>query len=171
MRKYARKVHIIKEIGEDKMFSRMPRLSAVRARRAALVGIIYHTCLPLFTHLKAPREAMMSVVRCQLASSLPLRNVPLYIANLCTHFFAHANLAKSRETYIAIARMCHPGCASCKQHSLVAINRLSSQPTLSYRVGSRADSCEPSARQPSRDSRDSRETMISISISINFLCA
>ena len=47
----------------------MPRLSAVRARHAALVEIIYHTCLPLFT-LNSPSLHSKYGVRCQCQCQL-----------------------------------------------------------------------------------------------------
>ena len=51
---------------------------------------------------------------------------------------SHADLTNLTENASLHSRF-PSGCVSCKQHSLVAINRQSSQPTLSYRVGSFAD--------------------------------
>ena len=69
----------------------MPRLSAVRARHAALVGIIYHTCLPLFT-LNSP--SLHSKIRCQVSVSVSINVLslriacPLYIgAYLCNYIY------------------------------------------------------------------------------------
>ena len=61
---------------------------------------------------------------------------------------AHTDLTNLTEAYIAIARMYHPAELSSKLHSSEELKFLSSQPTL-IRVGGKADSCEPSAMQPS----------------------
>ena len=63
----------------------MPRLSAVRARHAALVGIIYHTCLPLFT-LNSPslhsKYGVRCQCQCQLMCCLCTLPAPLYIGHI-----------------------------------------------------------------------------------------
>ena len=55
----------------------MTLLSAVRARHAALVGIIYHTCLPLFT---PNSPSLHSKIRCQVSVSVSINVLPLRIA-------------------------------------------------------------------------------------------